>query len=50
MATFIDSKKIMKTSRVALSEEVKSKLDVDEGDTVFFIEENGRIYLTKAYA
>ncbi len=50
MATFVDSKKVMKTSRVALSEEVKSKLNVDEGDTVFFIEENGRIYLTKAYA
>lgn len=50
MATFVDSKKVMKTSRVALSEEVKSKLNVDEGDTIFFIEENGRIYLTKAYA
>ena len=50
MAIFVDSKKVMKTSRVALSEEVKRKLDVDEGDTVFFIEEDGRIYLTKAYA
>ena len=50
MATFVNSKKIMKTSRVALSEEVKNRLNVDEGDTIFFIEENGRIYLTKAYA
>lgn len=50
MATFVDSKRIMKASRVALSDEVKNRLDVDEGDTVFFIEENGRIYLKKAEA
>ena len=50
MATFVDSKRIMKASRVALSDEVKNRLDVDEGDTVFFIEENGRIYLKKAQA
>ena len=40
----------MKSSSVDSSEEVKSKLDVDEGDVVFIIKENGRIYLTKAYA
>ncbi len=50
MATFVDSKRIMKASRVALSDEVKSRLDVDEGDMVFFIEENGKIYLKKAEA
>ena len=50
MATFVDSKRIMKASRVALSDEVKNRLDVDEGDTVFFIEEYGRIYLKKAEA
>lgn len=35
MATFVDSTRIMKASRVALSDEVKNRLDVDEGDTVF---------------
>ena len=39
MATFVDSTRIMKASRVALSDEVKNRLDVDEGDTVFSLYE-----------
>lgn len=50
MATFVDSKKIMKASRIALSDDVRKALCVNEGDTVFFIEDEGRIYLKKAEA
>lgn len=45
----IDSKRVMKESRVALSKEVCCKLDVHPGDIINFIEcVDGEIVIRKA--
>lgn len=45
----IDSKKLMKESRITLSKEICSKLNVRIGDIVVFIEDsNGDIIIKKA--
>ena len=50
MNTLIDSKKIMAESRVVLSKEVREILDLNTGDILNFVEENGRIFIKKAEA
>jgi len=50
MKKLLDSKKIMAESRVALSKEVRDMLDLNTGDILNFIEENGRIFIKKAEA
>ena len=50
MKKLLDSKKIMTESRVALSKEVRDMLDLNTGDILNFIEENGRIFIKKAEA
>ncbi len=44
----IDSKKVMKESRVTLSKEICCKLEVEIGDIINFIEEDGDIIIRKA--
>ncbi len=48
--TLIDSKKIMRESRVVVSKEIRDLLRVDVGDYINFVEENGKIIIRKAEA
>ncbi|AGI47373.1 hypothetical protein TALC_00364 [Thermoplasmatales archaeon BRNA1] len=47
LTRLIDSKKIMKESRVVISQEVREIIGVCPGDYVSFIEDEEKVYITK---
>ena len=47
MTRLIDSKKLMKESRVVISNEIRDIIGVGVGEYISFIEDGGKIYIAK---
>lgn len=45
MGKVVGTSKISKNNKITLVKEVTSTLNVEEGDLVIFVKENGRIYI-----
>lgn len=45
MGKVLGTSKVSSNNKITLVKEVTSKLNIEEGDLVIFVEENGRIYI-----
>lgn len=49
MAKILGSSKVSVRYQITIPESVRKTLKVDSGDTIGFVEENGRVYLTAEF-